>query len=79
MQGSTPYKLLKSVNYPYELDDEHYWKRFIFEKLRRFISEASCNKKYIIGDNMEIPLNDIMPHVSECCSSIDKLEFVLYL
>lgn len=75
--GSTPYKLLKRVNYPYELDDEHYWKRSIFEKLRKFISEASCNKKYIVGDNMEIPLNDIMPHISECCLSIDKLKDIV--
>lgn len=48
----------------------------MYEKLRKFISEVSCSKKYIVGDNMEIPLSDIMPFVSDCCSSIDKLEFV---
>lgn len=48
----------------------------MYEKLRKFVSETSCNKKYIVGHNMEIPLNDIMPHVSDYCSSMDKLVFV---
>jgi len=52
----------------------------MYDKLRKFVSEASCNKKYIVGHNMQIPLNEIMPYVSDCCSSIDKLELVqLYL
>ena len=48
----------------------------MYDKLRKFVSEASCNKKYIVGHNIEIPSNEIMPYVSDCCSSIDKLEFV---
>jgi len=75
-QGSTPYKLLRRVDYPYELHDENHWERFMFDKLRKFFSEALCNNKYIVNNNMEIPLTEIMPYVSDCCSSIDKLELV---
>ncbi|XP_025193447.1 small RNA 2'-O-methyltransferase isoform X1 [Melanaphis sacchari] len=75
--GSTPYKLLRRVDYPFELDDENSWTRSIYEKIRKFISEASCINKYIVGEYMEIPLNDIMPFVSDCCSSIDKLEDIV--
>jgi len=75
-QDSTPYKLLRRVDYPYEFNDENRWERSMYEKLRTFVSEASQDKKYMVGDNMEIPLNKIMPYVSDCCSSIDKLELV---
>ncbi|CAI6352272.1 unnamed protein product [Macrosiphum euphorbiae] len=74
---STPYKLLRRVDYPHELDDENHWERSMYDKLRKFVSEASCNKKYIVGHNIEIPLNEIMPYVSDCCSSIDKLEDIV--
>ena len=76
-QGSTPYKLLRRVHYPFEYDDEIRLERNVYKKLRKFISEALCNEKYILGRNIQIPLSDIMPFVSDCCSSIDKLEFVL--
>ncbi|XP_026823009.1 small RNA 2'-O-methyltransferase isoform X1 [Rhopalosiphum maidis] len=75
--GSTPYKLLRRVDYPYDIDDENHWKQSMYVKLRKFISDVSSCKKYIVGDNMEIPLSDIMPFVSDCCSSIDKLEDVI--
>lgn len=75
-QDSTPYILLRRVDYPYELNDENHLERSIYEKLRTFVSEALCNKKYIVGHNMKIPLNEIMPYLSDYCSSIDKLKFV---
>ncbi|KAL4130769.1 hypothetical protein QTP88_008158 [Uroleucon formosanum] len=74
---STPYKLLRRVNYPYELDEEIDWERSMYGKLRKFVSEASCNNKYIVGHNIEIPLNDIMSYVSSSCSSMDRLVHIV--
>lgn len=79
-QGSTPYKLLRRVTYPFEHDDDDddytIKQQTIYEKLRNVISKASSNTEYIIDDNIEIPLNIIFPHFSDCCSSIDELELV---
>lgn len=75
-QDATPYKLLRRIDYPYEFNDEIRWERLMYEKLRTFVSEASQDKKYMVRHNVEIPLSKIMPYVSDCCSSIDKLELV---
>lgn len=76
-QGSTPYKLLRRVDYPFELEDDKTIKeQAVYDKLRTFISEASSNKEFVVGENMEIPLSLIMPHVNDCCSSTDELELV---
>jgi len=48
----------------------------MYDRLRNLISEPSFNKEYIVGDIMEIPLDVIMPHVSDCCLSIHQLELV---
>lgn len=76
-QCSTPYKLLRQVDYPFEINDENTIKqRIVFEKLSKFVTsmEASSDKKYVVDSNMEIPLNLIMPYVSDCCSSVEDLE-----
>lgn len=78
-QGSTPYKLMRRVSYPFQRTNENTIKeQTIYDKLRHFIVEVSSNNKYIVDDNIEIPLNIIMPCVSNCCSSIEELEFVYF-
>lgn len=68
---------MRRVTYPFELNDENIIReRTVYDKLRKFILEASSNKEYRVGDTMEIPLNIIMPYVSDCCSSINELELV---
>lgn len=70
---------MRRVNYPFQLTDENTIReRTIHDRLRNFIVEVSANKKYIVDDNMEIPLNIILPCVSNCCSSIEELEFVYF-
>lgn len=79
VQGATPYKLLRRVVYPFNQHDENTIReRTVYDRLRTFISEASLNKEYIVDDKLEIPLNKIMPCVSDCCSSIDELELVYF-
>ncbi|XP_022176690.1 small RNA 2'-O-methyltransferase isoform X1 [Myzus persicae] len=73
--NSTPYKLLRRIDYPHA-PEENLGDWPLIDKLRKFVSDAACNKKYVVGDNMKIPLNEIMPYLSDCCSSIDKLEDV---
>lgn len=76
-QGATPYKLIREVSYPFELYDENIFKeRTVYHKLRTFISEASSNNEYLVDEQLEIPLSEIMPFVSDCCSSIEELKFV---
>lgn len=76
-QGSTPYKLLRRVNYPFELNDDNaIIERTVFDRLKKFVSGASSRKEYLVGHNMEIPLNIIMPYFSDCCSSVEDLELV---
>ena len=64
------------MDYPYEPEDENCIERDVQEILYDLFLEASCDKKYIVEGNMQIPLSGIMPYVSEFCSSIDKLKFV---
>lgn len=76
-QGSTPYKLLRRVNYPFELSDDNTIKeRTVFDRLRKFVSEASSKKEYLVGHYIKIPLSKIMPYVLDCCSSVEDLELV---
>lgn len=76
-QGSIPYKLLRRVSFPYEnYSDNSIRERTVFDKLRQFISEASSNGKFTVGDYLEIPLETILPFVSDCCSTTNELELV---
>lgn len=68
---------MRRVTYPFELSDENTIReRTVYDKLRNFILEALSNKEYRNGDTMEIPLNIILPYVSDCCSSVNELELV---
>lgn len=74
LQGLTPYKLLRRVTYPFELHTikEH----TVYDRIRKFVMEASSNEEYKVNGKLEIPLNIIMPYVSDCCSTINELELV---
>lgn len=69
--------MLRRINYPYDkIDENTIRKQTVYDILTKFVSEASFNKDYLVGDNIEIPLSKILPHVSNCCSSVDELELV---
>jgi len=69
--------LLRRVTYPFKLNDENTLRdQTIFDNLRSLISKTSFTEEYIVGNNLEIPLDVIMPHLSNCCSSVDELELV---
>lgn len=71
---------MRRVSYPFVLDDENVVReRTIYDKLNKFVAEARLNHEYSIDDSMEIPLNVILPHISDCCSSINELELVYYI
>lgn len=74
-----PYKLMKQVVYPFNEHGENtITERIIYERLRTFMTETSLSKEFIVDDKIEIPLNKIMPYVSDCCTSINELELVYY-
>lgn len=69
--------MLRRVTYPFKLNDENTLRdQTIFDNLRSLISKTSFTEEYIVGNNLEIPLDVIMPHLSNCCSSVDELELV---
>lgn len=66
---------MKRVEYPYEPENGvHIENRFLLEKLRSFVLSATENNEFVVNGRLEIPLLSILPHVSEYCSSLDKLE-----
>ncbi|XP_050521777.1 small RNA 2'-O-methyltransferase [Daktulosphaira vitifoliae] len=76
--GSTPYKLLRRVNYPFNnKNDNNRYQQIIFEELRKCIGNATLNKEFLVNGNLELPLNNVMPFVSTYCSTVEDLQIII--